>query len=242
MSAVIKETPHDARAVPPDSLLSALAAKGHSQLSAHAEPARLVYGEVLHGPGAPIEHVYFPADTIVSLLSADEAEAVEVGMVGGEGVVGVSALLGDGRSPHRAVVVRSGQALRVRASVLRREFRRSQDLRERLLPHAQMLLTQNAQSALCHRFHTPRERLCRWLLMVNDRAGSEEFHATQEFISGVLGTRRATVTEVAHDLQEQGLIDYRRGRVHIRDRQRIEQLVCRCYSVIKQGMDSLKAH
>ncbi|HYP52939.1 MAG TPA: helix-turn-helix domain-containing protein, partial [Pyrinomonadaceae bacterium] len=122
-----------------------------------------------------------------------------------------------------------------------REFRRSQGLRDRLLPHAHALLTQCAQSALCHRFHTPRERLCRWFLTVHDRAGSDVFRATQEFISGMLGTRRATVTEVAHDLQEQGLIDYRRGRVHVRDRPRIEQLVCRCYFVIKREMDSLKA-
>jgi CRP-like cAMP-binding protein len=221
-------------------LLAALAWREHARLASHLEEVSLAYKDVLHKPGEPVEWVYFPEDAIVSLLSFGERDAaVEVGMVGGEGMVGAPILLGNRQSPYQAVVLRGGRALRSRSESVRRNFTRSRELRDVLLPYAHALLTQSAQSAACHRFHTPPERLCRWLLMVHDRAGSDEFRATQEFISDMLGTRRATVTEAAHSLQQRGLIDYRRGRVLVRDRAALERLVCRCYFIIKQEFDQL---
>lgn len=224
-----------------NSLLAALTGRDYGRLSPHMQAVHLSYKDVLHEPGAPVEYIYFLEDAIVSLLSIGEENAtVEVGMVGREGMVGAPILLGNRLSPYQAVVLQAGSAWQVKADALKREFKRSRELRELLLPYAHALLTQSAQAAACHRFHTPLERLCRWLLTVQDRTGSDDFRATQEFISDMLGTRRATVTEAAHSLQQQGLIDYRRGRVHIRDRKGLERLACRCYFIIRQEFDALK--
>lgn len=226
---------------PENRLLVALRAGEYERLRPAFETAHLAYKQVLHEAGASVEYAYFPQGALACLLSVDEKQAsVEVGLVGTEGMVGAPMLLGKKNSPYRVVVMQEGPAIRVSTEALKKEFKRRGELRELLLPYAHALLTESAQSAACHRFHTPLERLCRWLLTVQDRALSDEFRATQEFISDMLGTRRATVTEVAHGLQQQGLIDYHRGRVHIRDRESIERLVCRCYYVIKEEYDGLK--
>lgn len=222
-------------------LLAAIEGREHARLLSRLEDARLTYKEVLHEPGAPVEFVYMPLDAIVSLLSAgdEEGATVEVGLVGREGMVGASVLLGNPLSPYRAVVLGGGRAVRVETSALMREFKRSRTLRELLLPYGHALLTQSTQSAACHRFHSPVERLCRWLLTLQDRARSDEFRVTQEFISDMLGTRRATVTEAAHALQLRGVIEYRRGNVRVRDRQQMERLACGCYAIIKREFDAL---
>ena len=146
-----------------------------------------------------------------------------------EGVVGAPILLGQRNSPYQAVVMQPGLAVRVRTEAVKKEFRR-RGLRELLLPYAHALLTESAQSAACHRFHTPLERLCRWLLTVQDRAGADEFRATQEFISGMLGTRRAGVTLAAGRLHARGLVRYRRGEMEILDRRGLEDAACECYA------------
>ena len=220
-------------------LLAALARREFERLSRHMETTHLSYKEILHEPGAPVAHVYFPLDALVCLLSiGEEGATVEVGMVGSEGMVGAPILLGGDTAPSQAVVLSPGSAVRLKADVVKKEFKRSRALQDLLLPYAHALLTQSAQSAACHRFHTPVERLCRWLLMAHDRAGSDEFRVTQEFISDMLGTRRATVTEAAHALQQKGVIDYFRGRIAIRDRRGLETLACRCYQVTKEEFDN----
>jgi len=231
----------DERAAPENSLLAALAAVAGARLRLAFEPTRLAFRQTLHEAGRPVDYVYFPRGALVCLLSVGEEDAtVEVGLVGAEGMVGAPMLLGKENSPYRALVMQEGAADRVRTEVFKEALgRESGRARSLLLPYAHALLTVSAQSAACHHFHTPVERLCRWLLTVRDRAGSDEFRATQVFISEMLGTRRATVTEAAHGLHQRGVIDYHRGLVRIRDRAAAERLACRCYAVTKDEYDGL---
>lgn len=230
----------DQRSLYENRLLAAVGAQEHLRLRPILETTYLDYKTILHEPGAPIDYVYFPADAIVSLLSlAEENTGVEVGMVGSEGMVGAPVLLSGTTTPFQAIVQSPGLASRAPAEAFKKAFQRSRVLKELLLPYARTLLTQSTQSAACHCFHTPMERLCRWLLMVHDRTTADQFNATQEFISEMLGTRRATITEAAHLLQQQGIIEYRRGHVHVRERKQLETLACRCYHVIREGYDNL---
>ena len=225
---------------PENRLLATLPVKEYERLLPHLETAQLSFKEVLHEAGAAVEYVYFPDDAIVVLLSQVEKGAtVEVGLIGGEGMVGVLILFGGKTTPNQAVVQSAGTAMRMKAEVLKREFKRSNALQDLLLPYAHALLTQGAQSAACHRYHTPRERLARWLLMIHDRVKADEFKATQEFISDLLGTRRATVTEAANELHKKGLIDYSRGRVRVLNRQGLEAAACNCYKIIQHEFDEL---
>jgi CRP-like cAMP-binding protein len=216
-------------------LLAALPVKDYARLIPHLEHTFIKYKELIYDSDTPIRFAYFPHDAIVSLLSVVETVAsVEVGLVGSEGMVGASVLLGSTRSPTQAIVQTSGAALRIDAEILKREFRRSSTMQDLLLRYVNALLAESAQSAVCHHYHTPQERLCRWLLMVQDRSGTNEFKVTQQFIACMLGTRRATVTEAAQALQHQGLIDQSRGRVKILDRQGLKAAACSCYRKIRE--------
>lgn len=225
---------------PQNRLLATLPVKDYERLLPHLQNISLSYHEVLHETGEEVEYVYFPNDAIIVLLSSVNRNAtIEVGLVGKEGMVGVSILFGGKVMPHQVVVLSPGSVTRMKAVVLKREFKRSSSLQDVLLPYAQAVLTQNAQSASCHRYHSPQERLCRLLLMIQDRAWSDEFRVTHDFLAQMLGTRRATVTEAAHDLQQKGLIDYRRGRVRILNRPALERAACNCYAIIQEQFDNL---
>lgn len=225
---------------PANKLLASLPVKEYERLLPSLETVTLENKEVLHEAGAPIEHVYFPADAIVALLSSAEKDAsVEVGMIGSEGMVGAPILLGSRTTPTQALVISEGSAVRLEADALKKEFKRSGTMQDLLLPYAHALLSESAQTAACHSFHTPQERLCRFLLMMHDRVRAEDFRLTQDFISQMLGTRRATVTEAAHALQKKGLIDYSRGRICVRDRRGLEALACQCYGVIQEQFSQI---
>lgn len=225
---------------PENRLLATLPVKEYERLLPHLQPIELSTREVLHEPGQTVEYVYFPDDAIIVLLSSvDKNATIEVGLVGKEGMVGVSVLFGGKSTPHEVVVLSQGGATRMKADVLKREFKRGSGLQDVLLPYAHAVLTQSAQSASCHRYHSPQERLCRLLLMIHDRTEADEFRVTQEFMSQMLGTRRATVTEAAHDLQQKGLIDYRRGRVRVVNRQALEKAACNCYRIIQEQFNAL---
>ena len=174
-----------------NSLLAALPVKDYQSLLAHLESVALSSGEVLYRPGEPINHVYFPTDTLVSLLTLAEGhQALEVGMVGREGMLGIPLALGISESPVRAVVQGAGMALRMTSAHFNREFQRSTQLQREVYRYIYNLMIQMTQTAACNRFHRVEARLARWLLMTRDRVRSDRFHLTQDMLSRMLGVRR----------------------------------------------------
>lgn len=211
-------------------LLAALPRPEYQRLLTSLEPVALVFGEVLYEPGEVIKHVYFPNDSLVSLLTlVDPPLALEAGMVGREGMVGVSVALGVTRSPVRALVQGAGTAMRMKAAPFRKELQHSPALQRQTDLYAHELMVQVAQTAACNRFHVVEARLARWLLMTRDRVGSDHFHLTHEFIGHMLGVRRVGVTNAAHALKQRSLIRYSRGNIDIVDGPGLEAAACSCY-------------
>ena len=230
MSTHTESRPHTSNRI-----LSALSRPEFERLAEHLDPVNLSRGETLYHPEQPISHVYFPTRGVVSLVSTfEDGSSVEVGMVGNEGMFGVCVFLGSVSTPLLAQVQLPGDSLRMRAGVLRREFRKGGQLQDLLLRYTQGFITQIAQTAACNRAHHVEGRLAKWLLMCADRAQSKELRLTQEFIATMLGTRRAGVSETACRLKEAGLISYRRGDVTIENRAGLEALSCECYPLMKK--------
>ena len=220
-------------------LLAALPRKEYERLLPELEQVTMPFAEVLYEPGERIRHVYFPNDSIVSLLAeVADGSTLEVGLVGNEGVAGISVFMGVDTSPLRAIVQGSGTAMRLTASVLRKESERVGQLHRLLHLYAHSLLTQVSQSAACNRFHVVDARLARWLLMTGDRLGTNEFRLTQDFISNMLGVRREGVNKAAGVLQKNALINYSRGQIKILNRAGLEAASCECYGIIKAESDS----
>ena len=221
-------------------ILTRLPHEDYERLRPHLEPVELRHSQVLHEAGANIEYVYFPHNAMVSLiLHTPEGESVEVGVVGFEGMAGISAVLGVDRSPHEAMVQIPDGGIRMSVRALREEFKRGGALHDLLLRYTQGLLLQTSQVAACNRLHSLSERLARWLLMSYDRCACEDLPFTQEFLSLMLGVRRAGVTEAAVILQTEGYINYRRGHIQIIDREGLELYACDCYEIVKAEFDSL---
>ena len=222
------------REPPGNTLLASLPRKEHRRLLGLLEPVTLGFGQVLYEPGDAITHVYFPDLSLVSLLTlVDERMAVEVGLVGYEGMVGVSLALGVGVSPVRALVQAAGTATRMKAAHFLRELGRSVPLQRAIQRYTHVLMAQVAQTAACNRFHVVEERLARWLLMSRDRVQSERIPMTQEFLSHMLGVRRVGVTKAAGQLQKRKLIEYSRGNIRIVDQLGLEAAACSCYRTVK---------
>jgi CRP-like cAMP-binding protein len=221
-------------------LLDALTGSDLERLKSHLELVSLPLGEALYESGRILRHVYFPLDSIVSLLNvmADGASA-EIAVVGNDGVVGVSLFMGGETTPSRAVVQSAGRAYRLEGSVLKAEFNRAGALQHLLLRYTQALLTQMAQTAVCNRHHSLDQQLCRWLLLSLDRLPSNELIMTQVLIANMLGVRREGVTEAAVKLQEAGFIHYSRGHIVVLDRPGIEARSCECYAVLKTETERL---
>ena len=217
-----------------NSLLAALPRKSYLRLLPGLAPVELVFGEVLYEPDQPIEHVYFPTQSLVSLLTLVEGRlALEVGLVGWDGMVGFPLALGVDVSPVRALVQGGGSALRMSASRFRSELRRSPPLQRELHRYVHTMMAQISQTAGCNRFHVVEPRLARWLLMTRDRVRSGEFRMTHEFLSHMLGVRRVGVTEAASALQARELIEYTRGAIKILDHRGLEKAACPCYERVK---------
>jgi len=221
-------------------LLGALPNSDVARLTPHLRLVSLSLGEALYESGIALRHVYFPIDSIVSLLNvmADGASA-EIAVVGNDGVVGVSLFMGGESTPSRAVVQSAGHAYRMRASILKSEFIRAGAMQHLLLRYTQALLTQMAQTAVCNRHHTLDQQLCRWLLLSLDRLPSNELAMTQDLIANMLGVRREGVNDAAGKLQDAGLIHYSRGHIVVLDRLGIEARTCECYAVVKRESDRL---
>ncbi|HVF50482.1 MAG TPA: Crp/Fnr family transcriptional regulator [Pyrinomonadaceae bacterium] len=223
-------------------ILRRLPREDYARLQPHLEPVQLRLGQVLIEAGGVIDYVYFPQNSMISLISHTAAgESVEVGIVGFEGMAGISAVLGVDISPHEALVQVPDGAQRLRVRVLREEFKRCDALHDLLLRYTQGLLLQTSQIAACNRLHSIAERLARWLLMSYDRCACEDLPFTQEFLALMLGVRRAGVTEAAVILQTEGYITYRRGHIKIIDRPGLEDYTCDCYDIVKTEFDLLTA-
>ena len=172
-------------------LLAALPGKDYNRLVAQMERVALPFAAVLYEPGDLIEYVYFPNAGIVSLLSTvEDRSTLEVGIIGNEGIVGISVMLGVMTSPNRALVQGEGSAMRIKAAAFRKAVRADSTLQKLLFRHTHALMTQISQSAACIRFHQVEARLARWLLMTHDRMGADKFQLTQQFLSDMLGVRR----------------------------------------------------
>jgi len=221
--------------------LLALLPKGeYARLIPFLKPVNLKRKEVLYHAGDTIKYCYFPLSGIVSLLSpAAEGKAVEVGMVGNEGMIGVSAPLQIGITPYDLITQIETEALQIDARILKAEFNRGGTLHELLLRYIYALLCQISQSVVCHHFHTVEQRLARWLLMGRDRLQSNTFPLTQEFLAHLLGIPRTNVTMTARALQQAGLIDYKRGTITITEEKGLEDIACNCYRIIKKATDDI---
>src|SRR5512140_555178 len=219
-------------------VLATIPPREYKRLKVHLEPVTLKFGQVLYNPGKPIEHVYFPVDCLISLLTAvDKRRTLEVGMVGSEGMAGMPFILGIGISGVRAIVQGGGDALRMRSAPFRAEFDRNRSLQDALYRYTYALMAQISQTAACNRFHEAEPRLARWLLMTRDRVESDEFRLTHEFLAHMLGLRREGVTEAASALKERKLIDYTRGEIRILDVRGLKASSCSCYQIVKAVFD-----
>jgi CRP-like cAMP-binding protein len=221
-------------------IVAALPAVDYGRLFEHLELVPMIFGQVLGESGGQMHHVYFPTTTIVSSFYVlEDGASAEFSVIGNEGVVGVSLFMGGEATPSRYVVHGAGYAYRIKRKVILDEFNRAGPMQSLLLRHTQSLLTQIAQTAVCNRYHSIDQQLCRCLLMRLDRSTSSELVLTQELISGVLGVRREGITEAAGRLKMAGLIEYRRGHITVLDRAGMEERACECYAVVKKESDRL---
>jgi len=221
-------------------LLAALSPTERERLFPHLQLVTMPLGKVLYESGDRLRHVYFPTDSIVSLLYvlADGASA-EISVVGKEGLIGIALFMGGETTPSRAIVQSAGQAYRLIGQRLKDEFHRNGPMQLLLLRYTQALLTQMAQTAVCNRHHSVDQQLCRWLLLSLDRLLGRHLIMTQELIADMLGVRREGVTEAAGKLQKLGVIEYSRGQITVLDRAKLEKLCCECYAVVKKESDRL---
>ncbi|HXC40605.1 MAG TPA: Crp/Fnr family transcriptional regulator [Burkholderiales bacterium] len=216
-------------------LLAALPRRHLLRLMADAEEISLSYGDVLYEPGQRMRYVYFPNDSIVSLLTlVDRHQALEVGLIGREGMVGVPLALEITISPVRALVQGDGTAMRMKAAAFLSNLRRSETLRRETQYYIHALMAQITQTAACNRFHVVEARLARWLLMTHDRTQISPFRLTQEFLARMLGVRRVGVSKAAGALQRKGIIRYSRGNIAILDRKGLTAASCSCYRVAEE--------
>lgn len=221
-------------------LLAALPATDYDRLLPNLEAVDLPLGLVLYESGGTLAYVYFPTDSIISLLYVmEDGASAEIAVTGFEGLVGIALFMGGETTPSRAVVQSAGSGYRLKAELLKKEFDNAGPLQHLALRYTQALITQMAQTAVCNRHHTVEQQLCRWLLLSLDRLPSNELVMTQELIANMLGVRRVGVNEAARKLHDAGLVNYHRGHIVVLDRKRLEERVCECYAVVRNEYDRL---
>jgi CRP-like cAMP-binding protein len=222
-------------------LLAHFPSEVYRQIAPQLEPVALQLGETVYEAGDRVKHLYFPnRNTMFSLLSTSQnADAVEVAVTGWEGFVGFAPLMGATSSPHQVISQIPGVALRIKAEALRKVFDASHEVRTLLLRYVQAVLIQVSQTALCNRIHSVEERLGRWILVSRDRTEDHQLPLTHEFLARMLGVNRSTVSLTAATLQKAGLIRYSRGKFTILDRERLQDVACDCYSIVREQYKSL---
>jgi CRP-like cAMP-binding protein len=221
-------------------LLSVLPPAEYQHLLRHLQPVRFSLGQIICDPGERINCCYFPTNSVISLLyTTRDGSTAEIGLVGNEGVLGIAVFLGGKSTCSRALVAVAGDAFRLPARLLQEEFAHPGPLQQMLLRYTQAFITQISQTAVCNRLHSVEQRLCRWLLLCQDRKDCLDLLMTQELIANMLGGRRESVTVAAGHLQDAGLIRYCRGRINILNRDGLESYVCECYRVVEDEFDRL---
>jgi CRP-like cAMP-binding protein len=237
LDKLMSESIHDPRQ---NYLLAALPLPEQERLYPHLHLVPMRLGSVVYESGVVLRDVYFPTNSIVSMLYvlADGASA-EISVVGNEGLIGIALFMGGETTPSRAIVQSAGFAYRLNGQMLKDEFHRNGEVQLLLLRYTQSLITQMAQTAVCNRHHSVDQQLCRWLLLSLDRLDSNQVAMTQELIANMLGVRREGVTDAAGKLEKLGVIRYSRGRITVLDRPKLEELCCECYAVVKKESDRL---
>lgn len=219
-----------------NNILAALSKDVFDRLLPDLKLISLPLGEVIYESGIKLKHVYFPVSgCIISMLYVlENGASAEIAVVGNEGMVGIALFMGGDTTPSRALVQSAGYAFQLKGEALTKEFQRHTGLQHLLLRYTQALITQMTQTAVCNRHHSVEQQLCRWLLLSLDRLATNELTMTQELIANMLGVRREGVTEAAGKLQDEHLIQYRRGHITVLDRPGLEAKVCECYAVVQK--------
>ncbi|BAQ62993.1 cAMP-binding proteins - catabolite gene activator and regulatory subunit of cAMP-dependent protein kinases [Geminocystis sp. NIES-3708] len=216
-------------------LLNHLSLSEYQQIAPYFQEVTLKAGQILYDPYDPITFAYFPLTAMISLVSIMENGATtEIGLIGNEGMIGLPIFLGGEYTTSQVIVQIAGTSLKIKAQILKQEFAKGGTLQKILLLYTQARLTQIAQSATCNRQHKIEARLARWLLSVYDSVLIDELPLTQEFISNMLGVRRAGVTIAANGLQKKSIISYNRGKIVILDHEKLKETSCECYRVVEE--------
>jgi len=232
-----KVSPDDAR---DNFLLGSLHHDELRRIAAKLEKVDLELGEVLYESGEKLDHIYFPTTAIISMLYIMEnGGTAEIGVVGNDGVVGISLFLGGETTTSRAIVQSAGDLLRMKEADLKTEFKKSGRFQELLLRYTQAILTQISQTAVCNRLHSIDQQLCRWLLLSHDRLRSDKLVMTHDLISNMLGVRREGITLAAKKLAARKLIANKRGTVTVIDRLGLEAASCECYAIVNAEYNRL---
>jgi CRP-like cAMP-binding protein len=223
-------------------LLANLPQRRYQQLFSKLQPVKLSLEQVLYEAGAPMKYVLFPTTAMVSLVAfrEDKKRSVEVGIVGSDGLLGVSALLGNGIAIYHTVVQLPGSAFSVRADVVRAALEQDGPLKGLFQSYMQALLLQLSRSVVCNCFHKLEERLARWLLMTHDYARADTFPMKQAFMTSMLAARRISVTQAAYRLQKEGVISYRRGQLTVHNRKKLEAAACNCYRIVRNQLELIR--
>lgn len=215
-------------------LLLSLPRRDFERLMDKAERVEMTMRQEVYEPNQPIPYVYFPEDSVISLVSEmKDGSIIEVGTVGNEGMVGVPILLGAASSTLKSFAQVPGMAMRMKTSEFKRHLTNGSSLHAKLNLYTQALFTQLSQSVACNRLHSVEQRCARWLLMTSDRVDKDQFRLTQEFLAQMLGIRRASVNAVVQVFQQKGMIKYSQGQIQITNRQKLEGIACECYEIIR---------
>jgi CRP-like cAMP-binding protein len=220
-------------------LLGALEPASRKRIDLHLQPVTLKLGAVVCEAGGQLKHAYFPKGSVLSLLTVlENGSAIETANIGREGAFGLFAAMYSRVSFNRCVVQLEGDMVRCPIALLQSEFRNSEHVRNLFVSYSETLLSQVQQSVACNSMHTTEERMCRWLLMMDDRAQGKSLPYTHEFLSHMLGANRKSVTLAAQAMQAAGLISYRRGKIQVLDRPGLEKAACECYGIVKERFDA----
>src|SRR5450631_3276591 len=220
-------------------LLAAIEAASLARIAPHLEPVALKLGDVVCEAGGLLKHAYFPQSNVLSLLTVLESgSAIETANIGREGAFGLFAAMYSRVSFNRCLVQLEGSMVRCPIELLQSEFKRSEQVSDLFVSYSETLLSQVQQTVACNAMHSTEERMCRWLLMMHDRAEGEALPYTHEFLSHMLGANRKSVTLAAQSLQTAGLISYHRGTIQVLDRAGLEKASCECYAIVKQRFDA----
>ena len=220
-------------------LLGALESASRGRIGPHLEPIQLKLGTVVCEAGGLLKHAYFPEGSVLSLLTVlENGSAIETANIGREGAFGLFAAMYSRVSFNRCIVQLDGRTVRCPIELLRSEFKSSEHVRDLFVSYSETLLSQVQQSVACNAMHSTEERMCRWLLMMHDRAEGESLTYTHEFLANMLGANRKSVTLAAQSMQTAGLISYRRGTIQVLDRPGLEKASCECYAIVRERFDA----